>query len=426
MDEDSLAKRVKIEENRCKALEKLRKKMLESQGKQLQKIESPLPEMMIGQKAFELPQRSVQLSSIDAYRGNQSNTSNAISNQSATNCLSQYNSKYFKPMINDNQRGIDILQAKPFNSSEINSNEISKTVLSSVPSKTNELQSINPEAKQSIEVDLELLSSCQVKITPINTNSRNFILQNFPKRSFPTNRPAILVQLNDFLKIIAASMTVKKALKLMPSMEKCFIEVTRYNALPEPQKQIKDASLAEFATFNSLLPFQMEGVMFGISRGGRLLLADDMGLGKTLQAAAISFFYRAEWPLLVICPACLTGSWKEALQQCYSPFSIEIKAFWDSKELVAVKELESNQCVFLVSYDLAAKNCPKLRELALKVVIVDECHMLKNKDSKRTKSLAPFLGSTCRLILLSGTPALSRPIELFPQLQLVNSRLFSN
>lgn len=32
-----------------------------------------------------------------------------------------------------------------------------------------------------------------------------------------------------------------------------------------------------------LLPFQIEGVRFGLRRGGRCLIADEMGLGKTLQ-----------------------------------------------------------------------------------------------------------------------------------------------
>ncbi|EPS62667.1 hypothetical protein M569_12124, partial [Genlisea aurea] len=39
---------------------------------------------------------------------------------------------------------------------------------------------------------------------------------------------------------------------------------------------------------NSLLPFQLEGVRFGLRRGGRCLIADEMGLGKTLQAITIA------------------------------------------------------------------------------------------------------------------------------------------
>lgn len=36
---------------------------------------------------------------------------------------------------------------------------------------------------------------------------------------------------------------------------------------------------------NALLPFQLEGVRFGLRRGGRFLIADEMGLGKTLQVS---------------------------------------------------------------------------------------------------------------------------------------------
>lgn len=32
-----------------------------------------------------------------------------------------------------------------------------------------------------------------------------------------------------------------------------------------------------------LLPFQVDGLRFGLRRGGRCLIADEMGLGKTLQ-----------------------------------------------------------------------------------------------------------------------------------------------
>jgi hypothetical protein len=40
-----------------------------------------------------------------------------------------------------------------------------------------------------------------------------------------------------------------------------------------------------------LLPFQREGVRFGLERGGRCLIADEMGVGKTLQAIALASCY---------------------------------------------------------------------------------------------------------------------------------------
>jgi hypothetical protein len=36
---------------------------------------------------------------------------------------------------------------------------------------------------------------------------------------------------------------------------------------------------------DALLPFQLEGVKFGLKRHGRCLIADEMGLGKTLQVS---------------------------------------------------------------------------------------------------------------------------------------------
>lgn len=34
---------------------------------------------------------------------------------------------------------------------------------------------------------------------------------------------------------------------------------------------------------DALLPFQLDGIKYGLRRGGRCLIADEMGLGKTLQ-----------------------------------------------------------------------------------------------------------------------------------------------
>ena len=42
---------------------------------------------------------------------------------------------------------------------------------------------------------------------------------------------------------------------------------------------------------DALLPFQLEGVKFGLRRQGRCLIADEMGLGKTLQVSTLYFVY---------------------------------------------------------------------------------------------------------------------------------------
>ena len=41
----------------------------------------------------------------------------------------------------------------------------------------------------------------------------------------------------------------------------------------------------------ALMPFQAEGVAFGLARHGRVLIADEMGVGKTVQAIALAACY---------------------------------------------------------------------------------------------------------------------------------------
>jgi len=61
-----------------------------------------------------------------------------------------------------------------------------------------------------------------------------------------------------------------------------------------------------------------------------------------------------------------------------------------------------------------------------KVVIADEAHYLKNTGNKRSDILLPFLSSRKRIILLSGTPALAKPREIYNLLSIVRPDLFVN
>ena len=59
-------------------------------------------------------------------------------------------------------------------------------------------------------------------------------------------------------------------------------------------------------------------------------------------------------------------------------------------------------------------------------MIADECHLLKNIKAIRTRSTLKLLEGAKRVLLMSGTPALSRPSELFSQIQAINPTLFNN
>ena len=52
-----------------------------------------------------------------------------------------------------------------------------------------------------------------------------------------------------------------------------------------------------------------------------------------------------------------------------------------------------------------------------KIVVLDESHSIKNSKSQRFQLLAPILKGATRLVMLSGTPALARPVELYTQVR---------
>ena len=48
-----------------------------------------------------------------------------------------------------------------------------------------------------------------------------------------------------------------------------------------------------------------------------------------------------------------------------------------------------------------------------KVVVIDESHYMKSRNAMRSNILLPIVQKATRAILLTGTPALGRPEEVF-------------
>lgn len=160
-----------------------------------------------------------------------------------------------------------------------------------------------------------------------------------------------------------------------------------------------------------LKPHQRKAIKFVAKNQGRALIADDMGLGKTLQAIASMTLYRNEWPMIVFCPAGAKSHWMDEFAQ------------WLGND-IRVKELDgtafdlSKVDVAICSVDSAAKYFKDgvIAMQQYRCVILDESHLIKTEATARSRVIVPFLRNANRVILLSGTPAFSRPEELWPQI----------
>ena len=172
----------------------------------------------------------------------------------------------------------------------------------------------------------------------------------------------------------------------------------------------------------TLYEFQKEGINFGIKKNGRVLIADEMGVGKTIQAIGISAIYQENWPVLILCPSSLKLVWRDEIKNWLSEINIkdnDIQVFKNSKE-----NFKDNIKFYILSYDLSIRIIEKIINQKFEFVIADEAHYLKSQDAKRTKLLIPILQKCKRCILLTGTPILAKPMEIYPLLNALRPDFF--
>uniref|UniRef100_A0A8C9GBV9 Zinc finger RANBP2-type containing 3 n=1 Tax=Piliocolobus tephrosceles TaxID=591936 RepID=A0A8C9GBV9_9PRIM len=143
-----------------------------------------------------------------------------------------------------------------------------------------------------------------------------------------------------------------------------------------------------------------------------------MGLGKTIQAIGIAYFYKEEWPLLIVVPSSLRYPWTEEIEKWIPELSPEEISVIQNK--TDVRRISTSK-VTVLGYGLLTADAETLIDALnnqnFKVVIVDESHYMKSRNATRSRILLPIVQKARRAILLTGTPALGRPEELFMQIE---------
>ena len=179
---------------------------------------------------------------------------------------------------------------------------------------------------------------------------------------------------------------------------------------------------------DAMFEFQRVGVKYVIARQGRALIGDEMGLGKTVQAIALLACYSADRPALILCPSSLRDCWKAALatwlpEEPGAP-KTAVKVVLNGAGVQDALRGAGRQGIVICPYSLVIKQPALFAKHNFGMVVADESHCLMDSKAQRTQAAAPLLASARRAVCLTGTPALSRPIELFSQLQALQPRLF--
>ena len=153
----------------------------------------------------------------------------------------------------------------------------------------------------------------------------------------------------------------------------------------------------------NLYTYQRDAVNWLAARP-KAFLALDQGLGKTAVACT-----DMQFPALVVCPTTLKINWSRELQM-WRPGS--------TSQIIdgSTKVIDPNIDLTIINYDILHKfDLPPVYQ----TLVIDECHYAKSATAKRTKACVKLIRSIPRVRLLSGTPVVNRPIELFALLKAI-------
>jgi len=174
------------------------------------------------------------------------------------------------------------------------------------------------------------------------------------------------------------------------------------------------------------LPHQKEGILQIEACNGRTLIADEMGLGKTFQVLA-SLKRNSSWlPAVIVCPANVKYNWEHEAQLYFG-----LRASVCEGETPPTFNRSRGLGIFhsplmIVNYDILPKWVEYIKDCGYSTLIFDECQMLSNRASKRTKASMELAEAAEHLLALSGTPIMNRPIEIWPILNMIWPKVFGS
>lgn len=185
-------------------------------------------------------------------------------------------------------------------------------------------------------------------------------------------------------------------------------------------KSFKELESLAFLPHVSFLPHQVEAAERVINEmNGRAILADEVGLGKTIEAGLILkeyLFRNLVKKVLILVPSSLVNQW---IKELHEKFYIKTASYRKNYRW-------QDHPIIVTSLDLAKR--PPHREEILNIeydlVIVDEAHRLKNKDTLNYKFVRALKKKYC--LLLTATPIQNNMLELFNLVSIIKPGFLGN
>ena len=218
-----------------------------------------------------------------------------------------------------------------------------------------------------------------------------------------------------------------------------------HRAVFKDASQLKDMAILDAPTMPELTieppvrnielrHYQKQGVARGMQLK-RFINGDEQGLGKTIQTITTIASWKKvggnPFPALIICPSSLKENWKR-----------EIENFTEYKAIILSDKTKNNwpkyyemglAQFFIVNYESlkkyfvmrwpTGKKVIKSTDIVMtdyvnlfQTVVIDEAHRCKDTTTQQTKLCLRIAHRKERVILLTGTPVVNKPTDLWPQI----------
>uniref|UniRef100_A0A8C2EJJ6 Chromodomain helicase DNA binding protein 8 n=1 Tax=Cyprinus carpio TaxID=7962 RepID=A0A8C2EJJ6_CYPCA len=217
-------------------------------------------------------------------------------------------------------------------------------------------------------------------------------------------------------------------------------KVEEFRKIESRPARLKRTSIFTLSNGNQLREYQLEGVnwlLFNWYNRQNCILADEMGLGKTIQSIALLsevFAVGVQGPFLIIAPLSTITNWEREFCTWTEMNAIVYHGSLASRQMIQQYEMYCKDDkghlipgaykfdALITTFEMILSDCPELREISWRCVVIDEAHRLKNRNCKLLDSLKMLDHE--HKVLLTGTPLQNTVEELFSLLHFLEPAQF--
>lgn len=186
----------------------------------------------------------------------------------------------------------------------------------------------------------------------------------------------------------------------------------RVKRLSETQFGIEPATDLDYIP--KIRPKQREAIRFINTGRARVIVADDVGVGKTIEALGYIYNHEKIKRVVVVCPSIVLYKWADEIGTWLEE--------GDKCQIVGTgaTALDKDKRYWLMTYNIMVKKSDELLGHKIDLLVFDEGHYLKDPNSQRSRAGALISKVANGILMLSGTPFLNKPYELWTLLDMLN------